>query len=96
MKDGKFEPNTAVWRVNRDLSVQKLFDKVMIANSVCFSLNGQTMYFTDSAYNPSRIDTLSYFSDDRLPQMKEPLIVYNTGFAGDAILFNPIFFSACM
>lgn len=38
---------SAVYRLDPDLSVEKIIGNVSIGNSICFSLDGATMYFTD-------------------------------------------------
>jgi L-arabinonolactonase len=48
MDEAFLAPISAVWRVDRDLTVTKLFDGVSCANSTCFSPDGRRMYFADS------------------------------------------------
>ena len=71
MKNNK-TPNTdssAIYRINPDLSYQKLLSNIKCTNSICFSLNGDKMYMTDTFgwnQNP-KIMEYEYFNDHRLP-----------------------------
>ena len=38
---------SSVYRINIDLSVEKLYDGIICTNSICFSLNGDKMYLSD-------------------------------------------------
>jgi len=42
------EPVTGVYRLNTDLSVERLFQGVRCSNSIAFSLDGQSMFFADT------------------------------------------------
>jgi L-arabinonolactonase len=48
MDEAALAPISAVWRVDPDLSVTRLFGGVSCANSACFSPDGKVMYFADS------------------------------------------------
>lgn len=48
MNEGSGDADSAVIRVNADLSVETLFDGVSCANSTCFSPDGSVMYFADT------------------------------------------------
>lgn len=48
MDERDFQPTSAVWRFDRSHAPVCLFDGVRIANSICFSPDGLTMYFTDN------------------------------------------------
>ena len=41
-------PISGVYRLDHDLSVHKLIEGVSCSNSICFSPDGKTMYFTDT------------------------------------------------
>ena len=43
------QPKGAVYRVDADHRVTRLFGDVHVTNSICFSPDGRTMYFADSA-----------------------------------------------
>lgn len=45
-RDGK--PVASVWRLDTDYTLTQLIPDVTISNSICFSPDGQWMYFTDS------------------------------------------------
>ena len=63
------------YRLNTDLSLEQLpLPKVAIANSICFSLDGEAMYFCDSqqqliwrwdGYARGELDALAVFADLR-------------------------------
>eukprot|EP01083_Nonionella_stella_P006489 18857_1 len=60
---------SAVYRINKDLTYTKLFDNVMLSNSICFGLDGTSMYFTDSVKwiifeRHPRIEVYEYDEDD--------------------------------
>jgi L-arabinonolactonase len=48
MDEGGKGPTSAVYRLDADLSIAKLFDGVGCANGTCFSADGRTMWFADS------------------------------------------------
>jgi L-arabinonolactonase len=49
MDDPNLAPIAAVWRLDPDLTVAKLFDGVGCANGICFAPDGRTLWFADSA-----------------------------------------------
>jgi L-arabinonolactonase len=49
MNEDGLQPTSSVWRLDPGLSLTKLIDAVGCANSTCFSPDGRTMYFADSA-----------------------------------------------
>ncbi|RKP51857.1 SMP-30/gluconolactonase/LRE family protein [Pararobbsia silviterrae] len=55
-RDGK--PVSSVCRLEADFSVTPLFTGVACANSICFSPDGSTMYFADSATR--RVEAFDY------------------------------------
>lgn len=48
MNEDNGQPSSSVWRLNADLGAEMLFGGVSCANSICFSPDGQTLYFADS------------------------------------------------
>lgn len=52
MNEGTGAPDSSVIRIDPDGSVAPLLDKVACANSICFSPDGETMYFADT---PERV-----------------------------------------
>ncbi len=44
----RMEPVSSVWRLDPDLRLTRIIDRVACANSTCFSPDGRTMYFADS------------------------------------------------
>eukprot|EP01084_Bolivina_argentea_P166380 288857_1 len=69
MRKYKSKDLTAIYRINHDLSYQKLIDDIKCTNSICFSLDGQSMYMTDTFgyYKNPRIMKYEYTSDYRMP-----------------------------
>jgi L-arabinonolactonase len=49
MEEESERPVASVFRLDPDLTVQRLFDGVGCANGTCFSPDGQTMWFADSS-----------------------------------------------
>jgi sugar lactone lactonase YvrE len=49
MDHGEMEPSGALYRINPDLSWSRQDDGYVVANGPTFSLDGRTMYHTDSA-----------------------------------------------
>lgn len=49
MDDGEQTPSGSIYRLAGDLSVDRLAGDYVICNGPAFSLDGQTMYFSDSA-----------------------------------------------
>ena len=49
------QPISSVWRLDPDLTVTRLFGDVGCANGTCFSPDGRTMWFADSATGGSRL-----------------------------------------
>lgn len=47
-ESGDCSYNTSVIKIDRDLQVHTLIEDVACANSICFSPDGSTMYFTDT------------------------------------------------
>jgi sugar lactone lactonase YvrE len=48
MRDDERKPSGALYRVNSDLSCQRMQDGLTIPNSLAWSPDGRTMYFTDT------------------------------------------------
>jgi L-arabinonolactonase len=59
-----------VWRLDPDLTLTRLFDGVTVSNGTCFSADGRTMYFADSA--TQRVDAFAY-GVDGLPAGRRPV-----------------------
>jgi L-arabinonolactonase len=49
MDEPEQKPIASVFRLDPDLSVHRLFEEVGCANGTCFSADGRTMWFADSA-----------------------------------------------
>ena len=49
MNEDGLKRTSSVWSLAPDLSLTRLIDRVGCANSTCFSPDGRTMYFADSA-----------------------------------------------
>lgn len=49
MLEGKGEQQAGLYRLNQNHHVTKILGNVQIANSLCWSPDGETMYFADSA-----------------------------------------------
>ena len=47
-KTGSGEPIGALYRLDHDGSVRRIRSEVRIPNAICFSVDGRTMYFSDS------------------------------------------------
>lgn len=58
-------PLAGLYRVDRDLTVTRLFGDIACANSLCFSPDGRTMYFADTAAR--RIDAYDYDAEAGTP-----------------------------
>lgn len=61
MNEDGLQPTSSVWRLDPDLSLTRLIDAVGCANSTCFSPDGRTMYFADSA----AVDIFAYDYEPR-------------------------------
>ncbi|QDG75387.1 SMP-30/gluconolactonase/LRE family protein [Labrenzia sp. PHM005] len=48
MNEGTGDANSTVLRIDHDLTVTPIIEGVSCANSTCFSVDGSTMYFTDT------------------------------------------------
>ena len=94
-ESGKFEKISNVYRVDRDLSVNKIISGVACANSICFSPDGRVMYFADSpnreiwAYNydplTGDISNKKIFTDfSDQPGMPDGSIVDSEGYLWNA------------
>ncbi len=70
MNEGTGASDSTVLRVDRDLSITRLFDGVACANSTCFNPEGDTMYFTDTPEKTIR----AYPYDAETGQIGEPKI----------------------
>jgi L-arabinonolactonase len=73
MDEADLKPVSAVWRVDPDLSVTRLFDAVACANGLCFSADGRTMYFADSPTR--RIEAFDYDVESGLPSARRTIAV---------------------
>ena len=62
--------DSPVFRISPDLKHETLIDGVACTNSICFSVDGSKMYFTDSRWEPRRIDVYDYDSTKPLPRAK--------------------------
>ena len=71
MDEDNLAPISAVWRVDADLSMTKLFDGVACANGTCFSPDGKTMYFADSPTR--RIEAFDYDTATGTPTGRHPV-----------------------
>eukprot|EP01084_Bolivina_argentea_P114193 203353_1 len=57
-----------IYRINNDLSHEIIIKNISAANSICFSLNGDIMYVTDSRFMDSKkIVKYQYYNDNKLP-----------------------------
>ena len=65
----KYGNRTSIYRINEDLSTQHIIGDIMCANSICFSVDGNTMYFADSFKKGIR--KLDYFEDKQIPKNDE-------------------------
>jgi sugar lactone lactonase YvrE len=57
-KTGSGEPNGALYRLERDGRVSRVRSEVRIPNAICFSLDGRTLYFSDS--RTGIVEAISY------------------------------------
>jgi len=48
MMDGGMEPTGSLYRIDRDRSCRKFLSDIRVPNSIAFSPDGRTMYFTDT------------------------------------------------
>jgi sugar lactone lactonase YvrE len=65
MRDDEREPSGALYRVDADLSCRRVQDGLTIPNSLAWSPDGRTMYFTDTA--EGRILVYDYDVDEGQP-----------------------------
>src|SRR6186713_3214104 len=56
---------SSVWRLDADLNATRLFGNVGCANGTCFSPDGRTMWFADSA--TAEIEAIEYDPESGLP-----------------------------
>eukprot|EP01084_Bolivina_argentea_P154437 269209_1 len=70
---------SSIHRINTDLSHQVLVRNVLCSNSICFSIDGKTMYYTDSFAR--KINKLDYYNDERIPDNEQIFSDKYKGFA---------------
>lgn len=62
----KNKPISNIYRLNSDLSHQVIIQGVAATNSICFSLDGKTMYMTDSRFpDGQKIMQYEYYEDEK-------------------------------
>ncbi|HYD98969.1 MAG TPA: SMP-30/gluconolactonase/LRE family protein [Alphaproteobacteria bacterium] len=66
------EPIAAVYRVDADLGVTRLFGGVRIANGLCFSPDGRTLYFADTILGT--LDAFDYDPATGTPSNRRTLV----------------------
>ena len=67
--DERLQKISNIYRINHDLSHDIIINNIAATNSICFSLNGDKMYYTDSRFTDGqKIIQCDYFNhDDRMP-----------------------------
>eukprot|EP01084_Bolivina_argentea_P151145 263850_1 len=60
---------SSIYRINEDLSVQLLVENIKCTNSICFNLDGNLMFYTDTIgwLNDSKIMKMKYYNDKQIP-----------------------------
>ena len=74
-----------IYRIRPSLEVEEVVQNLKIPNSICFSVDGGTMYYTDSLSFPSSIRSIPYSSVSKAVANSDALHMHPTEFQDTGI-----------
>jgi len=68
------DTRTVIYKINKDLSYSTLIDGIKVTNSICFNIDGNKMYYTDSRSSPKVIYEADYNENIKVLKDKKAFV----------------------